>query len=427
MPRDERIIRYLPDLYRTVYPAALILKVIDALGTKLEQVENALFEVMRAHWVDHADVLDDLTRLGALFDIRRREGEGLDTYRQRLKRTIAAYLAGVGTVQVVRDIAAATLGVAEEDYDLIRIIENPPRLVTSEWREVPYQGEWQVTVEGFEELDDQGRPKEIRPTIRIVGIGQKTANPIVLNATTGVLVGFQGFVHDGETLSIHPDGTATLGDADASSRVYALTASLFDQACFDRDYFSTDSASTPALPRGTSTWRYLAESARFAPPDSPFSRFDQAMFAIPVARAGVFDWVGFDESSFAIPAARVQLQWVECQPATFVVRMPWTIIEPPQEGPDPRHLVKEEVEKVRAAGVRAIIQYTFGPDVLEERQSQQALMRWQTRLTGRERQEQEDRLRLASRVTLVEEQRAAEELTFAGLFDTTYFDSSRFI
>jgi len=430
MAKTENVIRHLPDFYQAYDRTLLIFKVIDACGMKLQEVENALVEVMKVHWVDHADELDDLVRLGALFDIRRREGEELDQYRTRLKQTIAAYLAGVGTVQVVRDITVATLGLSEEEQDLIQIIENPPRFVKSEWREVAYRSEWQVTVEGFEELDEEGKPKEIKPTILITGIGQRTVNPIVMNVTTEALVGFQGFVPDGKVLVIRPDGTATLGGVDVSSQIYARGVSLFDRAYFDRDdYFSTYTKGTPALPRGTSVWRYMAESARFAPSEGPPSRFDQAMFAIPPAwRAGSFDWSRFDEAVFATPAAKVQLQWVEHQPATFAVRMPWDIIPTPAADlDDPRHLLKEEVDRVRAAGVRAIIKYWFESDRLKERQAQQSRLRLRSRLTGRERQRQQEELWLESEKSHVEKQLAAEQLTFGGVFDTTYFGSSRFI
>ncbi len=461
MPKAESILQHLPDLYRTEDPAALVHGVVRAFAAKLDEIEDALLEVLKAHWIDHADELADLSYLGALFDIRRREGEGLEAYRQRLKRTIAAYLAGVGTVQVVRDITATTLGIPQdsEKYDLIEIIENPPRTVTgrlggtarhpSTWQEVGYLSEWSVTVEGFEERDEEGRPKEIKPTISIMGVGDRTVNPMLMSVTTETLVGFRGFVPDGKVLVIYPDGRGVLDGADVTSQVYARGVSLFDRAIFDQDHFSTHALGTPTLPRGTSTWRYLAEFARFVPPESEFSSFDRAMFAIPPAwqgvdfdqarfdqslfatliqpKAGIWDWSRFDEAMFARPAARVRLEWVERQPATFVVQMPWTIVEPPDDGLDPRHLVKEEVNRVRAAGVLAIVRYLFGPDRLQEHQRQTSRLRQRSEVVHREHQEGTTKHRFTSRKSFSEHQVAVDgPPTAGGIFDETYFDHSAF-
>jgi len=451
MPRAEKVTQHLPPIYGAEDHTTLLFQVIQAIARVMDDYENALFEVMRGHWVDHADVLADLTGLGALFDIRRREEEGLKAYRQRLKQTVAAYLAGVGTVQVVKDIAAATLGIAKESaaYDLIEIIENPPRLATSGWREVSYLSEWRITVQGFEPLDEQGDPKDIKPTILIAGVGERTVNPIVMSLTTETLVGFQGFVPNGQVLIIQPDGTASLDGVDVTERVYVRGVSLFDQAYFDQDYFSTQAMGTPTLPRGTSIWRYMAPFAHFAPPDSDYARFDQAMFAIPQAwsgigfdqarfdqstfawrvppKAGTWDWSRFDESVFALPSARVQLLWTECQPATFIVRMPWGIIEPPETDLDPRHLVKEEVDRVRAAGVRAIVEYQFASEKLTEQQNQQAGFRTESKIVSREHQKEAEALRLESDKTLAEHQIATDRPPVAGgIFDETYFDHSAF-
>jgi hypothetical protein len=265
------------------------------------------------------------------------------------------------------------------------------------------------------------------PNVLIAGIGYRTVNPIVVNLTTEALVGFEGFVPDGKVLVIRPDGTATLGGIDVTSRVYARGVSLFDRARFDQDHFSIHTKGTPALRRGTSVWRYMAEGARFALPESPYSRFDQAAFAVPPGwRSGSFEWSRFDEAAFARPAAKVQLQWVECQPATFVVRMPWDIIEPPHVGLDPRHLVKGEVDRVRAAGVRAVVEYQVESDRLKERQTQRSYLHLQSGLTAHERQWQGEALWLESTQTYAERQLGADALTFSGVFDGTRFGSSRF-
>jgi hypothetical protein len=451
MPRVDQVIQHLPIVYGAEDRTTLLFQVLRAFAAVMDGYDNALLEVMRSHWVDHANVLGDLTGLGVLFDIRRREGEGLEAYRQRLKRVVAAYLAGVGTVQVVKDITAATLGIDKNSpaYDLIQIIENPPRLAASPWREVSYLSEWRVTVQGFEPLGENGQPEPIKPTILIGGVGNRTVNPMVMSVTAGTLVGFQGVVPDGQVLTIRPDGTASLDGVDVTERVYAQGVSLFDRAYFDEAHFSTQTMGTPSLPRGTSIWRYLAPFAYFAPPDSDYARFDQAMFAIPQAwrgvdfdqarfdqstfawrvapKAGAFDWSRFGESVFALPSARVQLLWQEYQPATFVVRMPWDIIQPPESGLDPRHLVKEEVDRVRAAGVLAIVEYHVSPDWLHEQQQQQEALRTQTAITSRERQRARTALRFKSEKTLAEHQRmTARGPAVGGVFDATYFDSSTF-
>ena len=69
MTKTDRILSYLPSTFQ-VQPGSSPLKtVVGTFGKELQDAENALAAVMRAHWVDHADraapAIDDLARLAA--------------------------------------------------------------------------------------------------------------------------------------------------------------------------------------------------------------------------------------------------------------------------------------------------------------------------------------------------------------------------
>ena len=145
MIKTKNIIRHLPDLYKSEDESSLSL-LLKAFSRQLQQIETAQFEIMKAHWIDQAGNTDDLSGLGALFDVPMLEYEETEVYRTRLRDTIAAYLAGVGTKEVVMKITAATLGLPEEEQHRIQIIENPHRMSQSELIQVLPNNDWPVKV-----------------------------------------------------------------------------------------------------------------------------------------------------------------------------------------------------------------------------------------------------------------------------------------
>ncbi len=466
MPKTEDIIRYLPDIYGASEKETLLFKVIDAFGKRLQEIEDNLIEIMRTHWVDHAATMDDLTRLGAFYDIRPREGrvtheehtyeEGKDTYdlkrvdvrrveqvdgpltgtehifeeedytvcdsklkwveckarpddrtkfyvdyywieelgayRKRLKETVKTYLSGVGTVQTVKDIVTATLDLptASEDSgkeNSLKLIEFPPRMIKSE-QQVTFMSQWEEETRGFGPTGE-----ESKPTIRITGIDEKTVNPIITNMTTGTQVWFEGIVPEGKVLTITPEGMATLDGNDVSERVHLRKGVFFNQTYFDESNFAIYDKGKLALPRGISTWKYSTESATFADGgEYPFSRFDSAIFELSPS-------VAYDQR-----AAIVELIWEEQQPATFIISIPWRFKKSDgsiagEQDVAARHEVKTVVDRVRAAGIRAIIDYFEEVSAERHRQKEQLSFFLQSLLDEKHNQQDDLSVSLESLLT----------------------------
>lgn len=117
--KTERILSYLPETFRAGPSRSALRAVVDAFGRELLAAENSLAALMRAHWVDHADKgaeeIDDLARLAALYGLAPRPDEGVEEFREHLKRYIRTFLEGTVTVQGVLRIAAEALGLTLAD------------------------------------------------------------------------------------------------------------------------------------------------------------------------------------------------------------------------------------------------------------------------------------------------------------------------
>lgn len=120
--KTDRILGYLP---RTFVPTPVnspLKAIVDAFGSELQKAENSLAQVMQSHWVDHADrgakIIDDLACLASLYGLAPREDEGVEEFREHLKRHIRTFIEGPATVQGILRTAAETLGIhIDDDYD----------------------------------------------------------------------------------------------------------------------------------------------------------------------------------------------------------------------------------------------------------------------------------------------------------------------
>jgi hypothetical protein len=120
--KTDRILGYLP---RTFSPAPVnspLRAIVDAFGSELQKAENSLAAVMQSHWVDHADrgakIIDDLACLASLYGLAPRADEGVEEFREHLKRHVRTFVEGPATVQGILRTAAETLGIhIDDDYD----------------------------------------------------------------------------------------------------------------------------------------------------------------------------------------------------------------------------------------------------------------------------------------------------------------------
>src|SRR4029079_3018569 len=90
--KTDRILGYLPGTFLAAADPSALRAVAGAAGGELQRAENSLAAVMRAHWVDHADrgapAIDDLARLAALYGLAPRPDEGVEAFREHLKRFV---------------------------------------------------------------------------------------------------------------------------------------------------------------------------------------------------------------------------------------------------------------------------------------------------------------------------------------------------
>lgn len=122
--KTERILSYLPGTFRAAFERSALRAVVEAFGRELLEAENSLAALMRAHWVDHADrgaeEVDDLKRLAALYGLEPRNDEGVEEFREHLKRYVGTFLDGTVTVQGILRVTAEALGlhIADDPGDL---------------------------------------------------------------------------------------------------------------------------------------------------------------------------------------------------------------------------------------------------------------------------------------------------------------------
>ena len=174
----------------------------------------------------------------------------------------------------------------------------------------------------------------------------------------------------------------------------------------------------PLLP-GESQWYFDAVT------EEPAAKFN----------AGVFDLSTFDNSEDSKSpineqqattfTVEVESQIVKQTPGIFHVIVPWYIegfTDKFTEAKDhPRRQISEIINRVKAAGVKAIISYQ---QVFQEEQELDDKLKLEGDITWLEQQPQEDiDFDIRSEQSLKIEQEMSDNFIFTGVFDYTEFDS----
>lgn len=297
MIRAKKISERLPHFYTHWEPGSSIAGLIAALGKRLDESEKDMVSIMRTHWVDTSNGVD-LDRLGALFSIKRKEGE-LDTdYRNRLKTAIISYKGG-GTISAIQMLVRITLKLPQ-DFP-VHIVENPPVTLKKTWK-VSAGREWLVN------------PRNIYETVPDVTITVETENakikdPTITNLTTDESVTFRGNISHGDVLHISK-GRAMLNGKDLTDRLSTI--------------------SMPGLPRKKSKWRYTEYVG---------------------SNMGIFDRTHFDESVFVIDIiSTVTFEWTAYIPATFDLVLQRGMLT---KAGVTETFIQDIVNSVKACGVKA--------------------------------------------------------------------------
>jgi hypothetical protein len=409
----DALLDLLPPPY-TVAPDSVIGQVLNALALEMEALQEDIEAMRQSHWVEFASRREDLEKLGALVDVTRFPWEDSRLFRARLIAFVTARLRGSLGREDIKRFVADYLRKTEDALCEVRgkekrqtvfvpglsrcmregkdpfesqksimprflpldFVENPRRQRRSAelaaiGGRVPYLHRWEESNRGLEESIAE---------FRVTGFaGGRTAAPVIVNLTTGDLVGYKGTVPAGRTLRIVSAGDKSARLAAADIDGDDVTGSLFSVAGFRLGvpFASSDEDKMPRLPRiapGANRWTYLSVGL--------FDVRGLDNFFLAIAdeqlRPGFFNQSSFDHAIFpAGPAARLEMSWEEIEPASFEVRVPWYLVIE-QDGQRPHEIVAEGLEvavgQLHAAGVRAEVR--FVPFVERQRQRDRLRLPW---------------------------------------------------
>ena len=384
-----RLLDLLPAPYSAA-PDAILSQLLNALALELEVLQ------------------EDLEKLAALVGIARLPWESLVHFRARLLPLVEARLSGAVAPGDIREFVYDYLSRAEQatgatllpglreltlaesyeppaDRPLLRplaLVENPARsrrsnLLLSKGGLVPYLYRWTERNAGLEEAS---------ASFAVTGLSERrTAVPILVNLTTGDLLGYADALAGGRTVVIRPAGQAddpraaraTIDGADLTEKLFSVSGFQLGVP-FELDDLDP-APRLPRLARGDNDWIFLSVGLYDV---RGLNRFFFAI-ADEQLREAVFDETFFDHSLFPSgPVARLQMEWTEVEPASFEVRVPrYLVIEPAGSGAGgarPYQQVGEalaaSVQELRAAGVRA--ETRFEPFVEVQPQRPRAQLPW---------------------------------------------------
>ncbi len=286
-----RIQEHLPGPYALAGDAVLT-RLLDVVALEFEAFQEDLDRMRQSHWIRFAYRLADAEKLAALVGVTRLPWENLLTFRARLLPLVRARLAGaLGPLEVKRfvyDYLSDTekvlseadrrlaylllpglqrvsfeqaFALAEErpHFRPLELRENPQRLKTSgvlaaRSGRIPYLYRWEEKNRG---LDDT------LARFRVSGLfGGRTTVPVLVNETTGDLLGYAGHLPFGQTLVIEggqedaETASAFINDTDVSDRLFSMRG-FTPGVPFTRQ----DLDKTPRLPRmarGSNAWIFLS-------------------------------------------------------------------------------------------------------------------------------------------------------------------------
>ncbi|HWK88981.1 MAG TPA: hypothetical protein VNP72_03275, partial [Longimicrobium sp.] len=318
-------------------------------------------------------------------------------YRERLLGLIQVLRRGAATPAGILDIVAANLGIVgdgpevEAARGLIEVQEFDPR------QKAFYEGQvgfWEV----FSITSDN--PGASAPRVQVTVLdrdGIDLANLRLRDDRTDHAVLYPGRLHAGDKLLLE-GGTVLLNGV-------APPAALL--------------GTVPELPRGTSRWKLDADVVVFGEEAGDERGVPVGRFDMPVGAT-------FDGAALAPegPIARVEVFSYRHTPGVFKVVIPWNIpgfTDKFDAEDHPRQQILPLVNRVKAAGVQALVAYR---EVFTETHDVDEGLR--LAVAGRllaETHETADAYRMESRQNAAEDQDQQDALVVNGVFDYTTFDS----
>lgn len=456
--RRERLLAVLPRIYDRQPESSVVHQLLDLMAYRLAEIDDALEQLMAGLWVRTAsgsplfeDTPAPLDLLGALFNLPRMSAdatpatpatsatketgkpEETQDYRERLLIMAPLLAQGVTTPSILLELTRAILG---DDSEPV-IIDNPLQSRVQSAARLSHESRFSVKNDGM--LAD-------RPVLQLTAVDSDVHYPAVRNRSWGEVVLYAGKIPSGQTLVIRSDleterrqlfegvgrpslpPIALLDGKDVSSAIYYLAGA----ARF---------ASSDAKPDDPGV-------TRFAPPNTPLDAPAVARFAspgrmlrTPLVEVGETEWIfllytkeelrGMIDGDIPdLPSDKsgrvdLELSFFTRAAAAFLLVVKSTITTR-----DPRRvqLLRKIVERTRAAGVRAVIEFLEPP---RQEDHHEFLKEEAHRSVGLRPHEEaglaDPRLRITGTVSLAERHELGEhEAIFGGVLDVTRFELSRF-
>jgi hypothetical protein len=264
--------------------------------------------------------------------------------------------------------------------DLLALEENPLRQQNAEPVDRRDGDRFHILRSGFE---------AVPATVRVVGVGDRTVEPMVVNLDAGFGVVFTGTVPDGQELRFESDGRVTLAGSSVARLSYSFSGGVFGDAtqAFSADFvFAGDSADAPvatfavtqpiadafdpsavfphteglldaaSLLVGESRWAFFVRAANYGRAAATAAE----ELAVPIFDAGVFDASVFEpDTSVGSPSSgRVGFSWQEHEPfaARLWIPLRFSTLDISGEVPVSERL-RLLLDRHRPAGIHVYVEY----------------------------------------------------------------------
>lgn len=457
--RARRMVGYLPPVLQS---GARVNLFFATLAQELGRMEAGLTRLMRSRWYTLArgygpgesladKAASELGLLAALYGLTPRRGEQEDYFRQHLATLVELHRTGLGSAPALlrlvslvylarqppevlweADTAVGLLTVPKADGTWrqlrLELADNPPTAQTARFRNVG---------PGQRLLTANGGLETALPEISLQATEADLAVPILRHQESGLELFFLGRVPKGRTLTLRNDRPPLIDGRPAREPVILAHPTRFSGANDGRALTRFDAPGArfsvfeenkrlPELAPGESHWSYdtlVRGEIRSYLLGWSEARLKEAEAQALVARA--------------TPRAELAFSWTEVTPATCVLRIPADyvppyLLEPDAEGQVPGlpGLVRELAAALsygRAAGVRTRIELTL-PMPSESVSIEEGPARQEVTLSFPEKLEPKDALTDFGYTVQLHDQvpEPQEELSWAGVFDATRFNTSRF-
>ena len=450
--KTTSMISRLPSFYEADNPHSLLFQVLNVFGQLMEQTEIDLYEVMRSHFVETADnqasqgfgskQQNDLDKIFSMYLEALGSTSQLmqqnDFYRQRMLTLIRVLRRGAATQEGIRDIVAANLGIFEDDFEtglssklpnqqthkthaaakaakeLIKVEEFLPELISKSLTLHPFSTDSTPPIaltflQTFSMRNPNVFPSAVGFRVEIQDTrlrSSESAAPLqpleklrFVNLNTQDFVELPVMLKVNDVLRLLPTGELLINGIKESTQV------------------------TPfLLPLGTSEWRIDAFVGEVV------GRFDRTLFDLSRYEAVPTASVAINREQAINYSIALEIELTRFTPGAFRVRIPWNIPGFTDKfntlHDHPRTQIPAIINKVKAAGVLAVIDYEQTWREIHLMQVRLAMVRSPfTEVHAIE----EGNFDIGSCQNIQEpKHEMSDQLRLTGMFDYTMFDSMNY-